>query len=690
MRNSVRLLILLSFLGISFLSEAQTTPPIKGHIKLLVKNDGTAITLRWAPDNFELWQYLNKTGYRVERRTLYANKPADKKILNTIPIKPVAREEFEAIARGDKYLSIAGSVVYDDTINYEFSTFSEAVRVERQNIQRLSFALMVADNSAEAANALGLSFTDKSINKKGKYVYLVYPEVPSPDFIVDTARIFVNAADISVWPVPEIENAVFGNRKASLLWDKQYLKRYYNSYFIERSDDGGKTYKQLNEAPLVGMSDPANKDFLKDLVMFSDSLPQNDVLYFYRIRGRNSFADNGPYSKPVSGKGAIDLVIPQLKKPEVFNNQILLNWNYPDSLNYLTKGFEVKVSYNGDANYKAAFDKLLKVTERKAVITSNHSSNYFIVSAIRASDGRKYQSFPVFVPLADSVPPSAPTGVEGNIDSTGNVTIQWNKNPEEDVLGYRVYISNGPDDEYSQVTDSIIRDNRFNYLVPLNNLSNILYCKITAEDYHFNGSPFSKVLELAKPDTIKPTCPVFKKVYSSDTSVYLTWYASSSDDVAFHTVYRRVKDSASFVAIGKLSGAGETGAFSDRTVVPGVLNEYYVTATDNSHNESQPSPSFKAVRLRSDDKQVLQFWVQTDRTAKVINLNWNMPEKPVFRFLVYRALEGNQLMLLRTLSPNITRYPDKEIEPGTAYIYKVEAEYQDGTKRYSGILKVNY
>jgi hypothetical protein len=213
---------------------------------------------------------------------------------------------------------------------------------------------------------------------------------------------------------------------------------------------------------------------------------------------------------------------------------------------------------------------------------------------------------------------------------------------------------------------------------------------VQAEDFHFNGSKFSKIVELIKPDTIKPTCPVFKKVFQTDTSIYLTWYASSSEDVAFHTLYRKAKDSTNFIPIYNANFKSEIFSYSDHSAEPGILYQYYVTATDKSNNQSPPSPSFKAIRLKSDDTEKLKLAAQADRTAKVISLSWKMTKKQVERFLVYKSIEGTAPVYHCTLPGNVSYYADKELEINTNYQYKVIAEYTDGTKKYSDIVKVGF
>ena len=686
--------IILIFFIVKYSAFSQVKDTIKGNIYVLEKVENNKVSLRWAPDNYILWEYLNKTGYKIERRKLSpAGKPitkADRVLLTPIPLFPMKEEDFSNIDPGNDYLSLAKEFYYNYPTNATGDGFNAAIKSESLKKERYSFILLSADNSFAAANALALGFEDNTFEKGSKYVYMVFPAVISDTVKVDTAKIFVNTEELSRWPAPNGINAVFGDRKATISWNKKELRQYYNNYWVERSDDGGRIYQKLNNSPLVSMWQQGSQ-IPKDYVVYIDSLPKNEYEYFYRIRGINSFGDVSDASKPIKGMGAIELIIPHLAKPVVVNNQLIyLNWAFPDSLRPFVKGFQIKHSSSPEGPFVKLNEKLLQQGANNYSLTAKSSTNYFIVSAIRAADGKEYDSYPEFTQLIDTIAPNVPKGLSGKIDSTGNVLLKWNANTEDDLFGYRVYYSNSLNDEFTQITDSAILAPEFSFVVPLNTLTNNLFCKIQAEDSHFNGSKFSEIIELQKPDTIRPTCPVFRKVYSTDSSVFLIWIGSSSEDVAAHNLYRKAKDSTSFLLIKQFNNRSEEYTYSDYSAEMGTVYEYKVTAIDKSKNESTPSPSFKAMRLRSNDKIPLKIAAKTNREEKQITLAWEVPKKKVNRYIVYKANENAPLKMFCTLPGEQTLYVDNKLVINTSYLYKVKAEHIDGTEKVSEILKVDY
>ena len=67
----------------------------------------------------------------------------------------------------------------------------------------------------------------------------------------------------------------------------------------------------------------------------------------------------------------------------------------------------------------------------------------------------------VFKYPADTMPPSIPTGLKGVIDSAGICTLTWNQNPEDDIRGYRVFVSNDSTFEFLCCTDTLLKEPKF-------------------------------------------------------------------------------------------------------------------------------------------------------------------------------------------------------------------------------------
>ena len=64
---------------------------------------------------------------------------------------------------------------------------------------------------------------------------------------------------------------------------------------------------------------------------------------------------------------------------------------------------------------------------------------YYKVAAISVDNDTVYSFHSYFFTL-DQEPPSIPTGLKGTIDEKGIVSLEWNKNPDNDIRGYRVFL----------------------------------------------------------------------------------------------------------------------------------------------------------------------------------------------------------------------------------------------------------
>lgn len=98
--------------------------------------------------------------------------------------------------------------------------------------------------------------------------------------------------------------------------------------------------------------------------------------------------------------------------------------------------------------------------------------------------------------------------------------------------------------------------------------------------------PESAPVELTYRDTFPPTSVAGLVAIPGDGSVDLSWESGSDPDIAGYNLYRRDRSGA----VKKLTNEPEPApAFRDMTVQPGIPYTYWVTAIDETGNESKPS-----------------------------------------------------------------------------------------------------
>jgi len=185
------------FSGLSAFAQAESDSlqiPFAAEISLIGKSHGDNIVLRWAPSTPGAWSYLNKVGYVIERTTFSGEQdfdPSSYQLISDSPIIPLPLEEWETIVNdgGDQALSaIAAQALYGEGFNTKGAKYFD---IADEYSNRYSFSLLAADLSAITAEALGLRFVDRSVQRDQHYIYRVYPSLPSANYKIDTAYLVI-------------------------------------------------------------------------------------------------------------------------------------------------------------------------------------------------------------------------------------------------------------------------------------------------------------------------------------------------------------------------------------------------------------------------------------------------------------------------------------------------------------------
>lgn len=645
-----------------------------------------SVKLRWAPASPVAWHYLNKYGYTLERYLIVKDNQVlqipQKVDLITSPLKPAPLDQWEPFAETNDYIGISAQAIYGES--FEVSTnqssgMMQMINKSRDIEARYSFALFSADISPKVAELSGLMYIDKNVYPNEKYLYKVISAVPQDLIKIDTGYIYIGTDEYKTLPKPRDLKAYFTDKTALVSWEHRYNELFYIAYSLERSDDG-KLFKPLSNLPLINTRNEAND--IQDYIFRIDSLPENYKNYYYRVRGINSFGEYGPYSDTISGMGyKIFAANPAIVSSKVMANKyVQLNWEFPDSLNHLIKGFQIQRGEQDKGHYDNLFDTLLPKTERRFTDMTTLTTNYYKVVAIDQRD-EGHTSFPYIVLLIDSIPPVPPAGLMGDIDTSGIVTLNWDKNSEPDLLGYRVFRANHKTDEFSQVTKDPVSVNQFIDTINIKTLTKNIYYKLSAVDQHFNPSDFSEILELHRPDKIPPVQAVFTQVTTDEYGIHLSWINSSSEDVEKHILYRRTEQDDTWRLVNVFNITDSISNYNDTISIPGTIYQYTLLAVDENGLESKPS---NPVKMRAFEKKirppVKDIKFRADRDNKLIYITWEYPYDGVSRFLIYRALNDEPLNLHNSVSYNNFEFEDIKLKPNNNFSYRIKVVYVDGTQ----------
>lgn len=676
----------------SVFSFAQDSLRIEDQIAVLGRPSSDSITLRWAPLNFETWQKGNNYGYVIKRYTIVRDSsvllPVEMQILNSIPIKPKNLDDWESSVKSDKYSAIAAQAIYGDRFEVDLSEsdIMTIVNKSKEQEQRYSFALFCADMSTTAAKASGLWYTDKSIKQNEKYLYRV-ELVNSADSI--RGSVFIGARDAYQLPTPKELKVDFKFPLVSLQWEKDVFG-YYTAYRIERSMDGI-VFEIVSDNPLVTLS-PGEIDQGR-FEYASDSINIIGTEYHYRVRGISPFGELGPPSEVVKGKSTKGLSsVPFITEGKVLNTgSIRLLWELDEKENSFIEGFAVERADKAKGDYQIITKALLPAISRTFEYAETKQINYYRVRTF-VGNGNVHISPPYLLQLIDSIAPLTPVELHVKVDEFGNVQLNWQKNNEPDIFGYRVYRSNFSDEELVMLTGSPIASTSYADRVNVNSLQESVFYSIAAVDRNQNESIISPRVKLVLPDKVKPQAPVFLPVKSSEDGVQLSWLPSGSSDVVRYDVYRKTNRSDNWIRLKMLEATADSVfQYIDSNAENGEANAYTVVAVDDAGLESEPAAPIRGIKMDNALRPAIIWKDYTiNKEEKTLTLHWVYQMEEVAEFRIYRSVDNGALSLYRTVAADTNYFTDK-IFSAKQYYYAVLPVLKNGTKaKMSETIKVNY
>ncbi len=150
-----------------------------------------------------------------------------------------------------------------------------------------------------------------------------------------------------------------------------------------------------------------------------------------------------------------------------------------------------------------------------------------------------------------------------------------------------------------------------------------------------------EIQQTIEPDLVPPSPPQGLYVYfAGDGMVILIWQNNKESDLAFYKVYRST-DSMNFSFIARTY----ENIFADKGLDYDTTYYYYITAVDNSGNESEPSITIKAkpINLYPPTQPFgLTVEAHNDIDEIYINLNWyKNPDGDIKFYKIFRSQTRN-------------------------------------------------
>jgi fibronectin type 3 domain-containing protein len=660
------------------------TTPFKANIFLIGKSFGDSILLRWSPTTPGSWGYLNRTGYTVERNSFQNESdfdPAAYEKLTSVPLMPRPLEQWENIVMNgpDKELSaIAAQAIYGKSFTTSGNTIYQAAD---EFMNRFSFCILSADLSPVTADALGLRLVDRNVAPGRHYMYRVYPTIPSQKYQIDTAYFVLQNVEGEAVPTPVISDVYESEFRINFSWEKSIHEPVFSAYYVERSENG-RSFQALTKIPFVN-PESDNIESKTTAFQFADSVTENYKPYHYRLIGITPFGEKSPPSAVLIAMGRDRTPPPapiNVAATPIGQGIVEISWemsSYPPDLDgfYIGRGDDLNKNFQPLHENKIPKDSTSYIDFHSDQL----SGNYYVVAAVDTA-GNGSISMVSYAAIVDSIPPSSPVGLVGEIDSTGVVTLKWNWGSEIDLAGYMVYFTNSADHVYSMVNQMPLADTIYTDTIQIKTLTRNVYYKIKAVDTRWNYSEYSGALELTRPDIIPPTSPVFSNYKVTEEGVQLEWIPSSSNDVAGYEleIYTN-QELVRKIYIEKRDSL-KRYTYSDTRVEPGNLYTYRAYTLDEAGLRSKSSDpvSIKAIDTKPKSA-VTDLSASMNATDNSVFLKWSYSQtEPVKRFILYRAVEGATFVTYKSLPGSEHSFSDHTIRKGMTYEYTIKAVYNSG------------
>jgi hypothetical protein len=352
---------------------------------------------------------------------------------------------------------------------------------------------------------------------------------------------------------------------------------------------------------------------------------------------------------------------------------IEITWDYPGDVKDL-KGFHVTRGSSVASDDRSLNDKMLPPSTRSFIDKSPEllKHNYYLVIAVDTANNPGL-SMSAMGSITDTIPPARPSGLVGEVDTNGVVTLRWRLGKESDLHGYHVFWQNQRDHTESRLTGTAVRDTMYVDTISMTTLTEKVYYKVMAVDLNKNGSTHSELIELKRPDLRPPTKPVFTDYRVSDAGIWLRWAPSSSEDVVRHCLLRRAVGTAVWDTLLRVPVPERRFEHMDRDSGQPAYFEYAVVAIDDagwaSFSLQQPMLRMNS-RAKMPRVEMLEAELSDDKRS--VKLSWDYAPREGTKFIIYKSVDKGKWQELELLPATARKHVDRLVKPGQEVAYFIQ------------------
>lgn len=674
----MKYIIIILFALLSLTATAQLDSSEVNYITITGKyHAGEGVELRWFPSNRSVMAVGLEHGYVVERalapsgaggsmefKVIRHVKPYDQPKWNTA----VAQKNMAGVAVNlpDMADSFALAVVKRSNPSLSLdgqATDMKALKIEEENEH--GALMLTAIQDEETALGLGIAMTDSSAVENKTYVYRVrifqpLKEVVSgneatsklPTSLGNKAKARIDLMDVtSVETIVQTKTTSIalkgesvklreGDGMLSIQWDES---PNLAGYYLERATSPGGKYEPVNTAPILRVS---GADYHgPQTVSVDDYDLKNDKQYYYRVSANTLFGEKVVVAE-VSGapKDLTPPAAPFLKQPMTKDGQLKLEWKLIENPAKDLKGFNIYQGNDPKGEFKKINKKLIPLRDRSYIVEQldEEGDHYFKIEAVDEK-GNANQSHAHYTVVLDETPPSKPVNINASIDQQGNIQIVIPSQADDDIIGYKIFKANQADHEY-MVVDEYFPD-------AVDPSDAIAYQEKMAHSYPKEN----QAANTFDPELLK----------SYEIHLRTREGAVSAED--------RMKEKYVY-----------TEKINLNTLTPNVY--YKIKTYDRNHNQSVFSDVIEIIKpdVVAPPRSVFK---SLSNNSGVVELDIILAKaKDLDRVeLSRRTAKSERWTTIQTFKEineknRLVTWRDREIEPGTSYIYRLQSVDKNGLR----------
>lgn len=629
------------------------------------------VHLRWSAPLGEPFE-----GFHVERR---ANGTEAWGRLTELPIAPMRDVDAIRSRLGASANALLGFFPRGATELDDEAWAGLAGRPDSLGLLRL-----MSVQQPELAFATGERFVDRALEPGQRFDYRVVLLAGGTvrEWAVATGVQHGRADSV---PAPSGVTTEAGDSTANLSWqfDEQLMQRGDAVAFrVFRGTDPAETFAVASLEPVI----PILINGQVPGSLFTDFGLTNGVTYFYEVRAVNLLGFESAASARVDATPR-DLEPPPAPRLEATRlaDSMLFEWNGVDADDLVGyRVYRLAPTAQKDAEAIRVWPDAGLARNALSFLEDQIPTGQamvYVVTAVDSSGNESPPSNPVEVFIADETPPAAPIGLVATTDRDG-IALDWNDNPEADLLGYlvrrttRVSGDESAEGQFFAVHAEPLSASQWRDPVEPTSQSRYAY-HVVALDQAGNESTPSETVIVRMPDRVAPDSPTLTRIVQDGDLVRLRWLAPAETELAGWRIYVSV-DHGEPTLVAELPSSG-TLEF-EHTPAPGAeLLGYSISALDLAGNESERSAPMTLRPLDLSGPQPPELSA-THESSRVV-LAWRYPkgaEEPASQVLFRAQGENGEMLFLSEIDGDRRDFRDTEVAPDQVYRYALRAVDQFG------------